>query len=360
MLEHQIAVARQARDAGASVCWLDLGFEPGIAETVLEMTSEPTETVATADAFRRHLREHRPLGVWLLTPFPDHYPDWLLDTADGRLVYSGYGPNQSTWTHGLYQLETYARCGWILADSAVSRRGYIDNGTDPRRVLLVGTPLMHEVRRAEASRNSNSDRDIDVLWAPHWTENWFGATGYSSWRRNSHVFLDFASRHSERRVLVRPHPLLEPMLRDAGPDDADAAAYRALIDLPNVDVSAGLMVEDIERARALVTDGVSIIAYFAATGRPMGITRYAESPDSNEIGRALVAASDLLSSEGALAHWLEGLPAHRSSENRRNLSMSLHPTFERSPVSLWLEARTARSRRRLARLTGAGLRLRPR
>lgn len=346
VLEHQITVARQAREAGLTVCWLDLGFEPGAAETVLALTGERAHTMRSSSEFRRHLAKHRPSAVWLLTPFPDHYPDWLFSLADGRLVYSGYGPNQSTWTRGLYQLETYDRCRYILADSDVSRRGYIENGQDPEKVLLVGTPMMYEVRRAEARVPLDHVREIDVLWAPHWTEDWFGQTGYSSWRRNSHVFLDFATRHPDARIAIRPHPLLEPTLREASVDDPDAIAYRELVALPNVEVSEMSMVEDILRAEALVTDGVSIIAYFAATGRPMGVTRYAGSPDSNEVGRALVAASDLLADEAALQEWLGLLAEHHSSPARKALSEALHPTFERSPVDLWVEHAMSDRRRR--------------
>lgn len=333
-IEHLGAIAAQAEHEGFEVCWLDLGDQEGISDHVERYTrsSAAVVEVRSAKALRRHFRRHRPVAVWMQTPYPEHYPAWFWDTAEGLLAYAGYGLTLSTWSAGLYGLETYARCAWILTESPRDRDHYIEHGVSPQRVVHSGNPLLFELRAALAE---SPDPQFDVMWAPHWTEDWFGKRGYSRWRETVGVLLEYAVSHPDSRILVRPHPLLHAGIAALTEGDPAADAYRELVALPNTTVSVGPMLDDLVRCAALLTDGVSIIAYWSATGKPLGITRDAESPPFNDTGEQLCAASDILSTAGAVANWLDSLGTGQNSARRRALSELLHPTFDKSPVAVW-------------------------
>jgi hypothetical protein len=71
----------------------------------------------------------------------------------------------------------------------------------------------------------------------------------------------------------------------------------------------------------------------------LGITRDEESAPFNEIGEAILAVSDILPTSDEVTGWLASLSSAGVSEDRRALSARLHPTFDRSPVAIWYEAR---------------------
>ncbi|HWL00879.1 MAG TPA: hypothetical protein VNQ52_00745 [Microbacteriaceae bacterium] len=335
-VEHLGAIADQARAAEFDVCWLDLGDQADVRSAIrqwAEPTAEPLRT-PNRSALQRHLRATRSEAIWLQTPYPEHYPEWFWETAGGRLAYAGYGLTLSTWNEGLYGLETYRKARWLITESESDRSGYLQFGVQPDRVRAFGNPLLHVLR----SRDGNvRAREHDLLWAPHWTEEWFGGSGFSTWRETAPAIREFAGANPGIRVRVRPHPLLPAAIDRAERGDVGTQSYLSLLDLPNVSVSAGRLLDDIESSRALVTDGVSIIAYWASTGRPLGITRSDLSPRFNDAGERLVAAADQLSTPEQLHDWLDGLRDAADSEERRALSQQLHPTFDESPIELWAD-----------------------
>jgi hypothetical protein len=333
-IEHLGAIAEQAERVGLEVRWLDLGDQEGIAEAIRSFTSSqaPVIRISNSSALRRRIRRTPPAAIWIQTPYPEHYPDWFWDASKGISCYAGYGLTLSTWTAGLYGLETYRSCAAILAESATVRDNYIDNGVLADRVILCGNPLLFELRRRMGDAPPTP---FAVLWAPHWTEDWFGQRGYSRWRETVHPLLIWACDHPDSRILLRPHPLLPDGIAALPDSDEDAAAYRRLVALPNTTVSAGPLLDDILASAALITDGVSIIAYWSSTGRPLGITRDSESPPFNATGEALCAAAEILPTPGAVASWLSVLEGRQTDVALRELSERLHPVFAESPIAMW-------------------------
>jgi hypothetical protein len=343
-VEHLGAIARQAETAGLDLCWLDLADEPGIAaaiRTYADADASPL-VVASAEDLSGHIHARRSVAVWIQSPYPEHYPEWFWTSVAGRVAYAGYGLTLSTWEAGLYDLTPYRDAAWLVTESRDTQEGYIARGVDPARVLLVGNPLLAELRLRDGRE---LDRPFKILWAPHWSEDWFGGRGYSRWRETVGPVLRYAQEHPRSRVLVRPHPLLPPAVARAPDDDAAAAAFRELSNLPNAMTSTGRLVDDILSSKALVTDGVSIIAYWSATGRPLGVTRDADSPPLNAVGQALVAAAALLDSPERVTSWLETAPDAPLDERRRALSAEFHPTFDTSPIALWDQQRRGARRR---------------
>ena len=235
-VEHLGTVRRQALETGAEVCWLDLGDDDKISDAVrtwADANADPI-SVTSPKELRRHVKRHRSRGVFIQSPYPEHYPEWFWPVAaDAGLVYSGYGINISTWEEGHYGLVTYELCSAVIVESEEIRSHHIRWGADPESIHAFGSPLLYQVRRR---LQESSPLAYDLMWAPHWTADWFGSRGYSRWR-------DYARADPGRSVLVRPHPLLPAGIADDHGPDADA--YRQLVELPNVMVSSGPILDDI-------------------------------------------------------------------------------------------------------------------
>lgn len=348
--EHLAAIANQATALGFEVCWLLLEMpsarHPSSAtHSAGGVDSEHLLAMKTFEQLEGHFTANQPIAIFLQTPYPEHYPEWFWKSEWlDRMCFAGYGATLSTWDHGLYQLPVLHDCAWLLAESDFNRQKYADHGNDPARIVVTGNPLMYELRSRLAGRDSRETDPKTLLWAPHWTSTWFEhARGFSRWRAAVVPILEFARLHPEITVLARPHPLLLDHFVEVAADpslasDADDRALRELLALENVELSDRSFVDDILRADALVTDGVSIIAYFAATGKPLAIMRDVDSPPFNEIGELLCAESDLQPDSASLAQWLSG-QAERSftgvSPARVELSSLVHPTWPKSPISIW-------------------------
>lgn len=336
-VEHLAVLARQCEAEGLATCWIDLG-EPGVAEAVRRYSGREPVGVGDPRALQKHFRTHRPVAVWLHTPYPEHYPEWFWPIAQRwPLSYVPYASGFPTggWEEGQFGLKTFKRCTWLLATHEGIRAGYLRNGIQADRVVLTGGPMAYEVRHSSATPAERSD----LLWAPHWIEDYFGQGSFSTWRWTAPVILDHAKRHPELRITVRPHPFLETAI-DATPDNPDAIRYRELLALPNVHRSSGTVIDDVLGSDALISEGMSLNAYFATTGRPLGMTR-GSIADFPEEWEQLLGVCDALATPEEAAAWLEALPQARPSPERRDFMLTKLPTFDRSPIAIWNEHRLA-------------------
>jgi hypothetical protein len=340
-IEHLQAIARQSLLEGLDPCWLDLGHEEGIADFIENYDDFGGKPVAvgTPAALQKHFAKHKPVAIWIQTPYPEHYPDWFWSAVDGQpLCFAQYSISMMTWEFGLYQLSTYGLCRWILVESNALRNGFLANGAPAEHVITADNPILYELRHRPPAEQAITN---DLLWAPHWSQDWFGQRGFSRWREVAPVLLEFATRHPETRVVVRPHPLLQRAVEVAEQSDLGARAYLDLFSLPNVVLSDRSIADDVASSAALLSDGLSILAYFAATGKPLGVVHDAESPDFNELGYAILACSDELDSPDAVAEWLDRLPELEPNPRRARMMDKLLPRFDESPIAIWNRERLA-------------------
>jgi hypothetical protein len=348
--EHLAAIANQATAMGFDVCWLLLESPGALSSSSATHTASIIDSVhfypiETAEGLEAHFSVSRPVAIFLQTPYREHYPEWFWQSKWlDRMCFAGYGASLSTWEHGLYDLPSLHDCAWLLAESDFTQKKYADHGNRPDRIVVTGNPLMYELRGRLADPNAQDPDSKAVLWAPHWTSAWFGlARGFSRWREAVVPFLEFARLHPEITILARPHPLLLDRFVELSDDlslasDREERGLGELLALENVVISDRSFVDDILRSDALVTDGVSIIAYYAATGKPLAIMRDADSPPFNQVGESLCAMSDLLPNAASLAAWLANQVDQSFAEtsvSRQELSSLVHPTQTDSPISIW-------------------------
>jgi hypothetical protein len=97
------------------------------------------------------------------------------------------------------------------------------------------------------------------------------------------------------------------------------------------------MKDDIIRSDALISDGVSILAYFAATGKPIGFIEVKKhKPPFSSVGRAISTSGSTLATPKEIKEWLkdvtEGIEKFQiRSKESRNLVLQLFPLHESSP-----------------------------
>jgi len=281
-IDHAVALKAQLRDAAALVSHVvvaDAPIPPWASDYFL-----PEDELREQDALRM-LAEFS--AVWLPEPYEKLRPAvWRELWERAPIVYSGYGIPLFDWKQGLYGLSFFDKCSLILAPGPRDELEHREASAGRRNVILSGDPLLYEI--AKLRDNSSDNQEItSVLWAPHWSKTWVdGSRGFATWEWAVVELYRFFRRHSDIDLIVRPHPHLnfnEGRL-------LSRATARKLLALPNVHRSEVSIVEDIERTDLLVSDGVSILAYFGVTGKPVVVLgdRKAQAP-FNELGREIVA-----------------------------------------------------------------------
>lgn len=332
-LEHLAVLAKQAEAEGYEACWLDLGHEPGIPEFVEKYSGRAAVPVHDERALRKHFRDTRPAAVWLHTPYPEHYPEFFWTLAKKqKLAYVPYasGFPSGSWEDGQFGLDTFHMCTWLLATHEGMREGYLRHGIPAEKILLTGGPMMYEIQHPI---DVPSERN-DLLWAPHWIEDYFGLGSFTTWRWVAPLLLAHATAHPERSIVVRPHPFLAKAIEAAAENDADANNYRALLALPNVRLSDRSIVDDVLASDALISEGMSLNVYFATTGKPLGMTRGTITEFTPE-WQSVLDISDGLYTPDETAAWLEALPSEPRSPERAAFIATVLPTFDRSPLAIW-------------------------
>ena len=344
--EHLAVLARDASDLGFTICWLSFVSEE--MSDSLGGFREGTTAISSRDDFVAHLESYKSVAVFLQSPYPEHYPEWFWEMKVNSLYcYAGYGASLDTWEWGHYQLPSLKSCAWLLAESEFVRDKYLEHGIDPSRVVLTGSPFMYELRRRLSGSGETLTQRRTILWAPHWSKTWFEhQRGFSRWEEAVHAVLQVAKEADAVDFVVRPHPLLQEELSQGLYDDSlrnrdeDKQTFHDLLQLKNVSLSTLSFLDDILRSDALLTDGLSIIAYFAATGRPMAVIRDSDSPPFNPVGQRFCLASDVVSNVDEITAWLSHIafgPSIAFSAERMALSRELQPTWTASPLSIWAD-----------------------
>lgn len=281
-LDHAAAVSSQIREAGWFVKHVVLGDEelPPWALGAFPSVDRLTDYAALEEIAGF-------AAAWLPEPYEQLRPtEWRNLWERVPVVYSGYTLPLSDWKRGLYELPFFDKCSLILASGPVDALEHRNAGGHLRRVITSGDPLMFEV--AKLRETASSERRMgSVLWAPHWTLKWVdGARGFATWEWVVGELYRFFKSHREVRLVVRPHPHLR--FSEGGAFARSVA--RKLFSLPNVERSRSSMLRDIEESNLLVSDGVAILAYFAATGKPVVVVESHKAPAPfGPLGREIVS-----------------------------------------------------------------------
>jgi hypothetical protein len=340
--DHADAIATQCADLNIDYCFINF-------------SGRFQRTWVYGVVLKMHCIKVRSSFLWLNTPYKEHQPRWLTK-LNFKLAYSGYGLPMSNWTKGHFQAEMISSCKLLLASSEYLFSGYKRIQNESQLVLFTGDPLMWNLRKYLKFNSKRIFPMKKLLWAPHWSSNWFdGSQGFSRWMEKVGVIHDFAKMHRDLQIVVRPHPLLLNALLD-GKEKANRIYQReidgifdpikvidsinefnSLISLDNVLLSTSTLAEDVTSCDALITTGVSIIGYWAATGKPIAIYRDTGSPNFNESVEELIKLCSIVSTPAEVYNWLSSLlllDNLKISDELVDESLRLFPTFDKSPIEI--------------------------
>lgn len=253
------------------------------------------------------------VAVLLPTPYLETFPKWFrIVLRRVSTCYAGYGPIEILdWDHGEFNLPIFRQLDFLIAPGNRARDKFIRSGVQPQKVVAGGDSLLNELRNSARTREISHARH-KLLWAPHWTRHWEGGRGFSNWDSSVHDILDFARSHPKTLVILRVHGLLFSngslsISRQNWPEDEYAishAAFRHLLELENVEISERSFKEDIEAADAILTDGISIIAYAVASQKNVCIVRRADTPAFGFVGKILENACTIAAPGEETRAWL--------------------------------------------------------
>ena len=314
----------------------------------------------TRDSFLKHFLESESKAIFLQSPYIDHYPDWFFDLHEvADLAYGGYSLSLIDYFEGQYGSHLIKKSKYLLAGSLDEYENYKKYGREDAVVVLTGNPLMYSLRRELLSSRVSRKENQILLWAPHWIEKWgVDSRGLAHWENAIQSIFIYAERNVNKTIIIRPHPILRIILDTYLNNDSEilnresrTAALsnslndilpimKKLLDFKNVELSNSSMIEDVLNADMLITEGVSIIGYWAATGKPILILRDSLSVGFNKEGEQLLLGTEQASDVSEILDWIQrtfNYPTMNLNSNLIELSQTIHPTFKKSPIQIMAE-----------------------
>jgi hypothetical protein len=221
--------------------------------------------------------------VLVQTPYLKATYEPSIDQAlrNSNVIYQNYGVNLADTPEMHYQLAEYKLMRFINVSFPEEIDFFVERGIQKDRLILTGNPLIWEVYKRSRMRSRFQRGTGKILWSPHWTRQWSNLE--SIVEPMYHYFLN----HPLMTLTINAHPFTYDITGHDMTHFQDAysienantkSTLNALLKLPNVNITRGNLVEDILNHDHLITDGVSIIAYWAITGKDLTILRRSNSP----------------------------------------------------------------------------------
>lgn len=312
-IEHQLIHAENLRKIEVEVCLLDFGLNhDSLEQRLTDLPSWlPVTKVSDGVDLSNHFSRTNSQLVIFQSPYMEHYPDFLWKSQLSRFplfAYFGYGVNLMDWSDGHLNLPSFSFFQMVSQPVRQIYKEMVQHGLE--NAVLCGDAMMHRVLERITSEKPARDQKVRLLWAPHWSQTWFGSgeAGYSRFIDGLEPMVELLESEPQLEITFRPHPMLKSALVE------DDSAYSS-VQREVSSTKAGLdrspwreefdklsrherfrwsevdLVEDVCRADLLVSEGVSILAYWAVTGKPFIVWRDSRSPDFNQIGMRILRLS---------------------------------------------------------------------
>lgn len=247
-----------------------------------------------------------PQTPYLTSSFNIKIAEFLQDV--NNILYYNYGVllwNDYIANNGI---EFFEQFKLILTSFEDEAKMFQDAGIGKNRIYNIGNAFLNEIeKQREKKKQSFPHPQKGIIWAPHWSKEW-GSLGVSS-----KILLEYFKSNKLMNLTIRPHPLLTTItnrksLESERENVADSATMKNLIDLlklPNVSVSRYPLLNDIAQHSTLVSDGISIVAYWATAKKPQLFIHDESSPRLSPIFSNVMAKNELIhmasKSQSALA-----------------------------------------------------------
>jgi hypothetical protein len=279
------------------------GYDLALAAQVWEwLTAQgfSPEPLVPAEGEADRIRDLQPAAVFLPTPYVAHRHESLTPKRLGLPVhYVNYAFNICPSEGLLFELPFFRECHAIYAENDYCVERFVHAGVKPSHIIKTGPPALDhwDIDHGRA--------DIPtVLWCPWWSTRWPGkgnnTVGYSTFIPSYPAVLEEAARRPDMRFIIRPHPLLWSQLSEDGlwTIQEELHFHARASELENVTIDGSVTattrypayqghIKQFEQAWAMVTDGISFLAEFGYTGKPLLLTQAPGNPGWNPVGQAI-------------------------------------------------------------------------
>lgn len=257
------------------------------------------EPLVPAEEEADRLRALRPAAVFLPSPYDGIRHESLYPPTLGLPVhYVNYMFNICPSEFGqMYELPFFRECRALYAESEYTAEQFVRFGVDPSRIVKTGPPILDhwDIERPRGKVPT-------VLWCPWWSTRWSreNVVGYSTFIHTYRDFLGEVAKRPHMRFIFRPHPSLWGELRKEAlwTEQEERDFHARAGELENFAVIGGVgptkryafypdHLEQFEQAWAMVTDGVSFLAEFGYTGKPLLLTQAPGNAGWNPVGQAI-------------------------------------------------------------------------
>jgi hypothetical protein len=354
-LEHMDALKIQGLNSGIKFCKATFPSNTFSDSNYRMSKLAFTKPYESRQSLISHFSDSKSQSMFLQSPYEEHYPDWFENMhTEIPFAYSGYSINLADYYPGTYGSSIVRNSRFLLAGSQDELNGYTTVARADAIVQLTGNPLLFELRKMINQNKNRPKKPMRILWAPHWTTSWQDSTeGLARWDIALEAIHTFANMNLDKEIVFRPHPLLraaieaelgkEKILKHRESIKTQQSEYfmvfvaqlREFLQLKNVKTSKNTMLQDVYQSDLLVTEGLSIIAYWATTGKPILVLRDDRSPKFNAEGEELLTTVDQTNLVAEALSWLDLHSTSRKINKARvDLSHNIHPTFDKSPLEL--------------------------
>lgn len=189
----------------------------------------------------------------------------------------------------LYTLRSHQLASLVFTQDEEVLEAYADTSRGNKHVHLTGTPkidaLVRNVKQGEASWPIKNSGNQKLVWAPHhsYSNDWLN---FGMFVKLYKPMLEFAKKHPEVDIVLRPHPLMLSGLVDRKVlSQAELDEWLAeWMALPNTEIyTSGDVARLFSAADIFITEGISFIGeYPLATGKP---TIFFENEDHWQFSR---------------------------------------------------------------------------
>lgn len=278
------------------------------------------------------LRALRPAAVFLPSPYDGIRHESLYpSTLSLPVHYVNYMFNICPSAFGLmYELPFFRECSALYAESEYTAEQFVKNGVDPACIVRSGSPILDHWDTERSCAEIPT-----ILWCPWWSTHWTsGGVGYSTFIHTYRDFLDEVARRPHMRFIFRPHPSLWGELRKEAlwTDQEERDFHARAGELENFTVVGEVTptkryafypdhLEQFEQAWAMVTDGVSFLAEFGYTGKPLLLTQAPGNAGWNPVGQAIAEVVERSDGIKKLSWFLDRVERgiDPDAERRRNV-----------------------------------------
>jgi hypothetical protein len=246
------------------------------------------------------------------TPYEIHHPTLKPQNVSSftRICFIPYGYNLSSYVKEQYSSNLIKSCWKVFVESPMSLDVISEffpreeSETIKQKTQITGLPKMDFLKQFLDEYNADHKpfdklwnyprlaKKKRIIWAPHWSVYWGNTIGFCTFHIFATHMHSILQSNPDIDCVLRLHPMTINNLIQTRIFDMELSnqLMSVLESLPNLRIDNSLNYLDLfASSDALITDGISFLAEYAPTHKPILHTSNHGRPSLNCFGEALIA-----------------------------------------------------------------------